>query len=418
MSKGKQKLVLVGNGMAGIRFLEELIKHDSCPYEITAFGSEPHGGYNRILLSPLLSGEQTLDDIITHPVSWYKQNKIDLKTGKTIVDIDRANKQLSDSDGHNYSYDKLIIATGSIPFVPPIPGHQLKGVHTYRTIEDVEAMLAINKTKTRSRSVVIGGGLLGLEAAYGLRARGMDVTVLHLCPVLMENQLDETASNKLIESLEGKGIVIRTEANTRQIHGTEYVESVELNDGTIINADLVIIAVGIRPNINLARTAGIDCERGILVNDHLQTSDPDIFALGECIQHRKATYGLVAPLYEQAAICADYLCGNHEAIYSGSITATGLKVTGVHLFSAGQFLEDGDCKTIKLVDDNKGIYRKLVVKNNILIGALLYGDINGSFWYQQLIQSKEDITPYKSFIMFGPDYLPEESRIEVSSMAA
>ena len=416
MLKEKQKLVLIGNGMAGIRFLEELIKHDDCPYDITVFGSEPHGGYNRILLSPLLSGEQTLEDIVTHPIDWYKKNNITFYFGKTIVTVDREKKKITDSNDQVYTYDKLVIATGSYPFVPPIPGRQLKGVHTYRTIEDVDLMLEFSKT--RSNAVVIGGGLLGLEVAYGLKTRGLHVTVLHLTPILMENQLDEIASNKLIESLQSRGIIIHTEANTKQINGIDRVESVELSDGTVIHADLVVVTVGIRPNIHLAQEAGLEYERGILVNDHLQTSDPFIFALGECVQHRNVTYGLVAPLYEQASICADYLCGNEEASYSGSITATGLKVTGINLFSAGQFLEDEECKTIKLLDDKKNIYRKLVIKNNKLIGALLYGDINSSIWYQGLIQSQEDITPYKNFIMFGPDYLLQENRTEVPSIAA
>lgn len=416
MPKAKQKLILIGNGMAGVRFLENLLQQDSCPYDITVFGSEQHGGYNRILLSPLLSGEQTLEDIVTHTYDWYEQNQINFISGKTIVAIDRKKKQIGDNDNNLYDYDKLVIATGSVPFVPPIPGHNLEGVHTYRTIEDVNIMLDICKTK--SKAVVIGGGLLGLEAAYGLKARGMNVTVLHLCPVLMENQLDETASDKLIASLESKGLSICTEANTKSINGKEQVESIELNDGTIIPADLVVIAVGIRPNISLAQSVGLDCERGILVDDHLQTSDPDIYALGECVQHKGITYGLVAPLYEQAEICAEYICGNNAVEYAGSITATALKVTGVNLFSAGQFQEDDECKVIKLFDDKKGIYRKLVFKNNQLIGALLYGDINSSLWYQELIQSKEDITSYKNFIMFGSDYLPEINTNATTSEAA
>ncbi len=416
MPKAKQKLILIGNGMAGIRFLENLLQQESCPYDITVFGSESHGGYNRILLSPLLSGEQTLNDIVTHTYDWYELNRINFIFGKSIVAIDREKKQVSDNGNNIYDYDKLVIATGSFPFVPPIPGHDLKGVHTYRTIEDVNIMLDICKTK--SNAVVIGGGLLGLEAAYGLKSRGMNVTVLHLCPVLMENQLDETASDKLIASLENKGLSIRTEANTKSIKGKGQVESIELSDGTILPADLVVIAVGIRPNISLAQTAGLDCERGILVDDHLQTSDSDIYALGECVQHKGMTYGLVAPLYEQAEICAKYICGNDAAEYAGSITATGLKVTGINLFSAGQFLEDKECKIIKLFDDSKGLYRKLVIKNDRLVGVLLYGDISSSLWYQELIQSQEDITPYKKFIMFGLDYMPEKSSDKNTLIAA
>lgn len=416
MSVKKQKLILIGNGMAGTRFLEKLCEQETCPYSVTVFGSEAHGGYNRILLSPLLSGEQTLDDIITHPLAWYEQNNISFQKGKTIVAIDRDNKQIEASDGCVYPYDKLVIATGSNPFVPPIPGHKLRGIHTYRTIEDVNIMLGLCKTGTNA--VVVGGGLLGLEAAYGLNTRGMKVTVLHLGPVLMENQLDAKTSEMLIELLEQKGINIITEANTEKFNGLTEIESVQLKDGTVLSTDLVVMAVGIRPNFDLARTAGLDCERGLLVNDQLQTSDPDIFALGECIQHRNAIYGLVGPLYEQAEICAEYLCGNESANYNGSITATGLKVTGVHLFSAGQFLEDEECKVIKLSDEQKGIYRKLVIKNNCLIGALLYGDITGSLWYQELIQSKQDIMPFKEFLMFGPDYLSEDNSVSATLIAA
>ena len=413
--KKQQKLIVIGNGMAAVRFLENMLKQDTCPYEITVFGSEPHGGYNRILLSPLLSGEQTLEDIITHPYQWYEENKITLISGKLIISIDRENKQITDNDNNQYSYDKLIIATGSDPFVPPIPGNDLKNVYTYRTIEDVDNMMVISEEK--KNAIVIGGGLLGLEVAYGLSTRGMDVTVLHLSPVLMNNQLDETASNKLIDSLQEKGIKIITEANTKSINGTDSVESIELNDGTIIPAGLVVIAVGIRSNISLAQASALDCERGILVDDYLQTSDPNIYAIGECAQHNGKTYGLVAPLYEQAEICADILCSNSNKTYQGSITATGLKVTGVNLFSAGQFLEDDDCKLVKLFDDKNGVYRKLVVKDNKLIGVLLYGDINGSLWYQELIQSKQDITPHKEYIMFGPDFIPETNS-EATSEAA
>jgi len=415
MSISKQKLIVVGNGMVATRFLENLSNQADCRYDISVFGGESHGGYNRILLSPLLSGEQTLDNIITHTSDWYKKNNIRFHKGKMIVNIDRDNNQATDHDGHVYSYDKLVMATGSNPFVPSIPGNKLKGVHTYRTINDVEMMLDICKTGTKA--VVIGGGLLGLEAAYGLMIKGMEVTVLHLCSILMENQLDELASKKLINSLQAKGISIRTEANTKIIHGTKKVESVELSDGTVLPADLLVIAVGIRANTELAQSTGLKCGKGIVVNDHLQTSDKNIFALGECVEHRGVTYGLVAPLYEQADICAKYLSGNTKAKYSGSITATGLKVTGVHLFSAGQFLEDENCKVVRLTDDKKGIYRKLVIKNNKLVGALLYGDITGSLWYQQLIQAKEDVAAYKNVIMFGSDYVPRENTLQMEALA-
>lgn len=417
MSRDKQKLILIGNGMAGVRFLEHMLQQENSTFEITVFGSEPHGGYNRILLSPLLSGEQNLQDIITHPIQWYQENHINLISGKTIVEINREKQFVTDHENRSHNYDKLVIATGSNPFVPPIPGHDLKGVLTYRTIEDVDAMMETAKTK--SNAVVIGGGLLGLEAAYGLKTQGMNVTVLHLGSVLMENQLDAKASKLLVSSLEEKGINILTEANTKSINGSNgQVESLELNDGTVLDADLVVMTVGIRPNISLAQSTELECERGILVNDYLLTSDQNIYALGECVQHRGQCYGLVAPLYEQAEICANNICEISNSAYEGSVTATGLKVTGVSLFSAGQFLEDDDCKIITVNDDAKGVYRKLVFKDNKLIGALLYGDINSSLWYQELIQSKQDITPYKSFIMFGQDYLPQETSKPKQSVAA
>lgn len=416
MSKKKQKLILIGNGMAGLRFLEKLCEKEYCPYEIMVFGSEPHAGYNRILLSPLLSGEQKLKDIITHSDEWYKENQIHFKKGKTIVDIDCNNKKIIDSDNNGYYYDKLVFATGSNPFIPPIPGNELSGVISYRTIKDVDAMLSASKTK--SKAVVIGGGLLGLEAAYGLKMQGMDVTVLHLQSVLMENQLDATASKMLIASLESKGISIKTEASTKCFRGDGVVDSVKLSDGSILEADLVVMAVGIRPNIALAQSTGIDCERGIVVNNFLQTSETDIYALGECAQHQGVTYGLIAPLYEQAEVCASYLCGNGKVSYEGSVTATGLKVTGVHLFSAGQFVEDDGCKLIKIFDDKNNIYRKLVIKNNKLVGVLLYGDITGSLWYQELIQSKQDVDIIKEFIMFGPDFFSKNTSIDTPLIAA
>ncbi len=412
----KPRLVVIGNGMAGIRFLEELARQEHCPYSVTVFGSEPHGGYNRILLTPLLSGEQTLDDVITHNQDWYAQHGYQLYSDHTITHIDREQKFIKDDKGQTHEYDKLLIATGSTPFVPPIPGHDLQGVHTYRTIEDVETIL--EKSRNGGNAIVIGGGLLGLEAAWGLKTRGMNVTVLHLAAELMNNQLDTVAATQLQGSLQQRGITIFTQVNTRRLLGEESIKAVELDNGTLLDADLVIIAVGIRANCQLAESAGLECERGILVDDHLQTTDKHIFSLGECVQHRQTTYGLVAPLYEQAKTCAEYLCGDADAEYIGSLTATGLKVTGIHLFSAGQFLEDEDCKTITLHDVSNGIYRKLVVKENRLIGALLYGDITGSLWYQQLIREATDITAFREALMFGPDFIAESMSAPVATMAA
>ena len=415
----KQKLILIGNGMAALRFLEQLIEHGPARYAVTVFGAEPCAGYNRVLLSALLAGERGRADLITHPDDWYAGHAIDYRKGATIAALDCEQKRVRDQDGRQYAYDKLVIATGSDPFVPPLPGRALAGVYTYRTLADVERMLAACREACadaykdactdldkKPRAVVIGGGLLGLEAACGLQARGMAVTVVHLAALLMENQLDALASEKLIASLKGRGIRVITGARTRSIDGGARIESLTLADGRVIRADLAVIATGIRPNIALAQAAGLDCGRGIRVDDCLQTSAADVFALGECAEHRETVYGLVAPLYEQAEVCARYLSGDRAARYRGSLTASGLKVTGIDLYSAGQFLEDERCQVITLRDDAQGIYRKLIIRANALVGALLYGDISGALWYRELIRSGADIAPYKDFLMFGPDYAP------------
>lgn len=416
----KQKLILVGNGMAALRFLEQLIERGHSRYAVTVFGAEPSAGYNRVLLSALLAGERGRADIITHPDDWYAGHAIDYRKGATIAALNCKQKWVRDHNGQQYAYDKLVIATGSNPFVPPLPGHALAGVYTYRTLADVECMLAACRAacqgadkdagadldQKKPQAVVIGGGLLGLEAASGLQARGMRVTVVHLAELLMENQLDALASAKLIAALKSRGIRVITGARTQSMDGGARIESLTLADGRVIRADLAVIATGIRPNIALAEAAGLDCGRGIRVDDCLQTSARDVFALGECAEHRETVYGLVAPLYEQAEVCARYLSGDPAARYRGSLTASGLKVTGIDLYSAGQFLEDERCKVITLRDDEQGIYRKLIIRANALVGALLYGDISGALWYQALIRSGADIAPYKDFLMFGPDYAP------------
>ncbi len=400
MPEAPQKLIIIGNGMAAIRLLEELIEKQS-PFDITVFGSEPHAGYNRILLSPLLSGEQTLNDVVTHPIDWYDQHGITLHTSKTVTDISASEKRVRDIDGDIYHFDKLVIATGSQAFLPPIPGNDLNGVYTYRTINDVEQMLS--SCQQSKQAVVIGGGLLGLEVAYGLHKQGMNVTVLHRHTVLMERQLDETASEHLTAMLANTGLSIKTDVNIKKILGDEKVESVLLEDGSSIPAELVVFAVGIRPEISLAKKSDIDCAAGIIVNDQMQTSCQDIFAIGECCQHNDKTYGLVAPLYEQAAVCATVL-NNETASYTGSVNATGLKVTGVNLFSAGQFCEDDSCQIIKLVDSANSIYRKLVIKHNRIVGILLYGDITDSRWYLELLETKQDITAISQTLQFGKQY--------------
>ncbi len=332
----KEKLVLIGNGMAGVRALEELLKLAPEQYDITVFGGEPYGNYNRILLSPVLAGEKTIDEIMLNDEQWYTDNGITLHKGKWVENVNRAKRMVRTSDGIEAEYDRLIIATGSNPFIIPIPGNELDGVIAFRDIADVDTMLAAAK-KEGGKAIVIGGGLLGLEAANGLMKQGMDVTVVHLMDTLMERQLDKPAGALLKASLEEKGMKFLMEAQTEAVLGKDKVESVRFKDGLEIPADIVVMAVGIKPNIELAEKIGLHCERGIVVNDTMQTFDPRIYSVGECLQHRGQTYGLVAPLFEQAKVCANHLAHMGIARYEGSVTSTKLKVTGIDLFSAGDF---------------------------------------------------------------------------------
>ena len=327
----KMKLVLVGNGMAGVRTLEELLKIAPDLYDITVFGAEPHPNYNRILLSPVLAGEMTLQDIVLNDRAWYAENNIRLHLDKKVTRIDRRNRKVIAEDGTEEPYDRLLLATGSNPFMLPIPGADLPGVITYRDIQDTNAM--IEASAKHRHAVVIGGGLLGLEAANGLKIRGMDVTVVHLTDWLMERQLDRTAAQMLQQSLEAKGLKFRLGTTTSEIVGTDgRVSAVRFKDGSESPADLVVMAVGIRPNEELAKSAGLYCNRGVVVNDTLQTYDPRIYAVGECVSHRGVAYGLVAPLFEQARVCANHLAQLGIGRYEGSVVSTKLKVTGIDLF--------------------------------------------------------------------------------------
>ncbi|MFA7388769.1 MAG: FAD-dependent oxidoreductase, partial [Thiohalobacteraceae bacterium] len=334
----KQRLVLIGNGMAGVRTLEELLKLAPEAYEITVFGAEPYGNYNRILLSPVLAGEKTLEQIMLNDEPWYAEHDIRLHKGKYVGEIDRVKRRVRATDGTEAAYDRLILATGSVPFIIQLPGKDLPGVVAFRDVHDVDRMLAAAQGK--GHAVVIGGGLLGLEVAHGLSKQGMQVSVVHLLDSLMEKQLDKPAAALLKRSLEGRGLKFMMGAQTEAILGTERVTGVRFKDGLEVAADLVVMAVGVRPNIALAKGAGLQCERGVLVNDTLQTYDPRIYAVGECVQHRDDTYGLVAPLFEQAKVCANHLARLGYARYQGSLTSTKLKVTGIDLFSAGDFVGD------------------------------------------------------------------------------
>ncbi len=400
----KMKLVMVGNGMAGVRTLEELLAIAPDTYETTVFGAEPHPNYNRILLSPVLAGEQTLQDIVLNDLDWYREKGIRLHLGKNVRKIDRKSRFVEAEDGTREDYDRLLLATGSNPFILPIPGKDLPGVLTYRDIRDTERM--IEAAGRHKEAVVIGGGLLGLEAANGLRLRGMSVTVVHLMPWLMERQLDKAAGDMLQRSLEAKGLEFRLEAQTAAIvGGDDGVRAVQLESGEEIPARLVVMAVGIRPNTALAESAGLHCNRGIVVNDTMQTFDPRIYAVGECVNHRGTAYGLVAPLFEMGKVCANHLAQYGIGRYPGSVVSTKLKVTGVDLFSAGDFSGGEGTEDIVLTDPGAGIYKRLVIKDDKLAGAVLYGDTVDGAWYFKLLRDGTSVAPIRERLMFGESNL-------------
>ena len=411
----REKLVLVGNGMAGMRTVEELLKIAPDMYDITVFGAEPYGNYNRILLSPVLAGDKTIDDIMLNDEQWYVDNDITLHKGKWITEIDRRNKVVKADDGTEVSYDRLLLATGSNPFIIPVPGSDLPGVISFRDIHDVDSML--DASKKHKHAVVIGGGLLGLEAANGLMLQGMHVTVVHLPDTLMERQMDSVSGAMLKKSLEERGLNFLMGANTEAILGEDHVKGVRFKDGLEISADLVVMAVGIRPNIELAEKIGLHCERGVVVNDTMQTYDPRIYSVGECVQHRGLAYGLVAPLFEQAKVCANHLAKYGIARYEGSVTSTKLKVTGIDLFSAGNFIGDDTTEEIVMQDPSQGVYKKIVLKDNKIEGAVMYGDTVDGAWYFQLMRDETDVSDFRDQLMFGQAHLGDSGHGGINAAA-
>lgn len=405
----KLKLVMIGNGMAGVRTLEELLKLAPDLYDITVFGAEPHPNYNRILLSPVLADEQTFEEIVLNDLDWYAEHNIRLMLNRKVTQIDRARRRVIAEDGSEAEYDRLLIATGSTPFILPIPGNRLDGVIGYRDIADTQTMM--DAARTHRHAVVIGGGLLGLEAANGLKLRGMDVTVVHIGEWPMERQLDKTAGTLLQQALESRGLSFKMQKQTAELIGNDQgrVRAVRFADGEMIDADLVVMAAGIRPNSELAEEAGIPCSRGILVNDTLQTYDPRVYAVGECANHRGTAYGLVAPLFEQAKVCANHLAMLGFSRYLGSVTATKLKVTGIDLFSAGDFIGGEGTETITLSDPIGGVYKKLVIKDDILVGACLYGDTADGGWYFRQLRENHNVAQIRDHLMFGAASSGEET---------
>ena len=397
----KRKLVVIGAGMASGRVLEHLLAAGPEGWDITLFNAEPRGNYNRIMLSPVLSGEKVYQDIVTHDDDFYTQHKITCRFGEAVVRIDRDSKLVHSEKGA-VAYDKLLIATGSAPFIIPVAGKDLPGVITYRDMDDTQAMIDASATPG-ARAVVIGGGLLGLEAAAGLKARGMEVTVIHLMGHLMERQLDPAAGYLLQKDLEARGITVHCKGATKAILGTDRVEAVLLEDGTVYGADQVCMAVGIRPETRIATDAALEIGRGIIVNDQMVTSDPDILAVGECVEHNAQLFGLVAPLYDQAKVVAATLLGN-DAAFQPVQTATKLKVTGVDLFSAGDFADAEGREDIVFRDPARGVYKRLVIEADRLIGAVMYGDTADGSWFFGLIKDGTDISQMRDTLIFGPAY--------------
>jgi nitrite reductase (NADH) large subunit len=395
----KRRLVVIGNGMAAMRTVEELLELAPNAYDITVFGAEPHGNYNRIMLSPVLAGEKKFEDIILHTREWYAKNGITLHTSDAVTSIDRRKRVVLSASGIEAPYDRVLLATGSNPIMLPVPGKELPGVVTFRDLGDVDAML--KAARQHHRAVVIGGGLLGLEAANGLLQQGMDVTVVHLLDTLMERQLDKPAALLLRQSLEKRGLKFQMPAQTAAILGDTRVTGVRFANGAEIAADIVVMAVGVRPNIDLARCVGLRAERGVLVNDTLQTFDPSIYAVGECVQHRNNTFGLVAPLWEQARVCATHLAEMGMARYRGSLSSTQLKVTGIDLFSVGDFNGGPGTESLVMRDAKRGVYKRVVIQDNKVRGAVLYGDVKDGPWYLELMSQQRDIGPLRDKLLFG-----------------
>ncbi|WP_136634865.1 nitrite reductase large subunit NirB [Pseudooceanicola onchidii] len=410
-----QKLVVIGAGMASGRFLEHLIEADAGAYDITLFNAEPRGNYNRIMLSPVLSGEKSFAEIVTHDDDWYGSNKVNCRFGEKVISVDTARKVVVGEKGE-VPYDKLVFGTGSSAFIIPCPGHDLPGVVAFRDLEDTDAMTEAS-AKPGARAVVIGGGLLGLEAAAALRLRGMEVTVLHLMGHLMERQLDPAAGYLLKKDLEGRGITVMLEASTDRIEGDGKVEKVVLKDGTELPCDIVVMAVGIRPAVQLAKDAGIPCGRAIHVDAQMRTGVEDVYAVGECIEYKGNVFGLVAPLYDQAKVLAKTLTGE-DATFQMKELSTKLKVTGCDLFSAGDFGDGEGREDIVYRDPGRGIYKRLVIEDDRLIGAVMYGDTADGNWFFGLIKDGTDIAEMRETLIFGPAFQGGASADPLSAVAA
>jgi nitrite reductase (NADH) large subunit len=393
-----KRLVVVGNGMAGMACLEQILKY-APQFEVTVFGDETHVNYNRVMLSSVLAGEKAADDIVINPLEWYQRNGIDLRVGVRIVDVDADARTVTGNDGSVTPYDTLLLATGSNAWMPPIDGLQKEGVFAFRTLDDTRELM--RRAGPGIKAVVIGGGLLGLEAARGLQVQGCDVTVLHLMSTLMERQLDPDGGYYLVGKMEELGIRVLLQRTTTAVLGNGHVEGVALSDDSCLEADLVVVAAGIRPNVELAYKAGLHVNRGIVVNDHMETSSPDIFAVGECVEHRGVCYGLVAPLFEQGKVLAATITGNKGPMYTGTIQAAKLKIMGVDVFSAGDWSEQ-NAEPVRYEDRGIGVYKKLTLRDGKLAGVILVGDTSDSHRYMEWLRTDADLTAQRRHLLFPP----------------
>jgi nitrite reductase (NADH) large subunit len=407
-----KRLVVVGNGMAGVGCVEQILKH-APRFDITIFGDETHVNYNRILLSSVLAGERASDEITINPIEWYRRNNIELRVGRRVTQVDAAAKTVTAQDGSVAPFDTLLLATGSSAWMPPIAGLDKQGVFAFRTLDDTRALL--ERARPRAKAVVIGGGLLGLEAARGLQVQGCDVTVIHLMDTLMERQLDATGGSYLATRMEELGVRLLLGRTTKAIIGSESAEAVELGDGTLIGADLVVVAAGIRPNVDLGRQAGLVVNRGILVNDHMETSHPDIFAVGECVEHNGVCYGLVAPLLEQGKVLAATITGNKGPVYAGTVQAAKLKIMGVDVFSAGVWADAPDAEPVRFEDSAFGVYKKLSLRDGKLAGVILVGDTSDSHRYMEWLRSDADLTTQRRHLLFPPP--AADAGLDIAQMA-
>jgi len=406
-----KRLIVVGNGMAGMACVEQILKHDK-RFAITVFGDETHVNYNRIMLSSVLAGEKAADDIVINGRDWYQKHGIDLRVGVRITDVDPEQKTVTGNDGSVTPYDVLLLATGSNALMPPVQGLDKDGVFAFRTLDDTRALL--ERSGKGTKAVVIGGGLLGLEAARGLQVQGCEVTVVHLMSTLMERQLDPDGGQYLLGKMEDLGVKVLLGRTTTAILGNGHVEGVALSDDSIVEADLVVVAAGIRPNVELAQKAGLAVNRGVLVNDYMETSSDDIFAVGECVEHAGVCYGLVAPLFEQGKVLAATMTGNRGPTYTGTVPAAKLKIMGVDVFSAGDWSEQ-NAEPVRYEDRALGVYKKLTVRDGKLAGVILVGDTSDSHRYMDWLRTSADLTSQRKHLLFPPP--SADAGLDVAAMA-